>query len=92
MPNAIATRIEAVAVSVQGTALALVVIKQHVEAQLAATPRPSDEDIVKTVGQMNDANEKDYGENVWTTYVRLYLAPAPAAVPRPSARHKDPLT
>jgi len=72
MPGNVGTRIEAVAVSESGTALAIPTIKSRVDAQLAKKPVPSREDIVKTVAQKNNPNETGYGKHVWETYERLY--------------------
>jgi membrane protein involved in colicin uptake len=72
MPGNIGSRIEAVAVSDNGTALALPVIKTRVNAQLAKKPVPSLEEIVKVVAQQNNPGEKNYGKHVWETYDRLY--------------------
>jgi hypothetical protein len=79
MPNNIGTRIEAVSVLDSGTALATPVIKSRVSTELAKTPVPTEEEIVKTVAQQNNPGEKDYGLHVWQTYQRLYPAPQPAA-------------
>lgn len=72
MPDDVGTRIEQVSVSDNGAALATPVIKSRVNVQLAKTPVPSEEDIVKTVAQQNNPNETDYGKHVWETYDRLY--------------------
>lgn len=72
MPDNVGTRIEAVAISDSGTALAIPVIKGRVDTELAKTPVPSTEDIVKTVAQQNNPHEKDYGLHVWENYQRLY--------------------
>lgn len=72
MPGNIGSRIEAVAVSDNGTALALPVIKTRVNAELAKKPVPSLEEIVKVVAQKNNPGEKNYGKHVWETYDRLY--------------------
>lgn len=72
MSGDVGTRIEQVALSDSGTALATPVIKTRVNAQLAKTPVPSEEDIVKTVAQQNNPNETNYGTHVWETYDRLY--------------------
>jgi len=72
MPDKIGSRIETVAVSDSGTALAIPVTKTRVNAELAKKPVPSLEDIVKTVSQQNNPGEKSYGKNVWETYDRLY--------------------
>jgi hypothetical protein len=72
MTGDVATRIEAVAVSDSGTGLAIPVIRSRVDAQLAKTPKPSLEEIVKAVAQQNNPGEAKYGDNVWATYKRLY--------------------
>jgi hypothetical protein len=72
MANDVGSRIEAVAESSNGTALAIPVIKARVDAELAKKPVPSLEDIVKTVAQKNNPNENNYGLHVWQTYDRLY--------------------
>jgi hypothetical protein len=79
MPNNVGTRIAAVAILDSGTALATPVIKSRVSTELAKTPAPTEEEIVKTVAQQNNPGEKDYGLHVWQTYQRLYPAPQPAA-------------
>lgn len=72
MPDNVGSRIEKVATSDNGTALATPVIKDRVDTQLAKTPVPSLEEIVKTVAQRNNPGEKGYGEHVWKIYKRLY--------------------
>jgi hypothetical protein len=72
MPDDVAARIEAVAVSDDGAGLAIPVIRRRVDAELARDPQPTLEDIVRTVGQMNNPNEANYGLHVWQTYQRLY--------------------
>lgn len=72
MPNNVGSRIETVAVSNSGTALAIPVVRSRVDAELAKTPVPSLEDIVKTVAQKNNPNEANYGANVWATYQRVF--------------------
>lgn len=76
MPNNIGTRIEAVAVSNQGTALAIPVIRGRVNAQLALNPQPTEEQLVRAVGAQNNPGEANYGANIWATYQRLF-PPAP---------------
>jgi len=72
MPNNLGNRIESVAVSDNGTALAIPVVGSRVTAELAKTPVPSLENIVKTVAQKNNPGEANYGIHVWETYHRLY--------------------
>jgi cell fate (sporulation/competence/biofilm development) regulator YmcA (YheA/YmcA/DUF963 family) len=72
MLNNIGSRIESVAVSDSGTALAIPIVGGRVNAELAKTPVPSLENIVKTVAQKNNPNEANYGKHVWETYHRLY--------------------
>jgi hypothetical protein len=72
MPNDVGARIESVAESSNGTALAIPVIRARVDAELAKKPVPSLENIVKTVAQKNNPGEDNYGLNVWKTYDRLY--------------------
>jgi hypothetical protein len=72
MPDQVGARIEAVAVSDGGQALAIPAIRSRVDAELAKAPTPSTEDIVKVVAQKNNPNEADYGLHVWQTYQRLY--------------------
>lgn len=72
MPGSVGTRIEAVAVSESGTALAIPTIKSRVDTELAKKPVPSTEEIVKVVAQKNNPNETGYGKHVWETYERLY--------------------
>jgi hypothetical protein len=72
MPGQVGARVEAVAVSDGGQALAIPTIRSRVDAQLAKVPTPSTENIVKVVAQKNNPNEADYGLHVWQTYHRLY--------------------
>jgi hypothetical protein len=72
MPDNVGSRIESVAVSSNGTALAIPIIKTRVDAELAKKPVPSLENIVKTVAQQNNPNENNYGLHVWQNYDRLY--------------------
>jgi hypothetical protein len=81
MPGDIGTRINSVATSSGGTALAGPVIRSRVDAELAKTPQPSEEELVKTVGAQNNANETGYGDNIWKTYQRLYPATPAAKTP-----------
>jgi hypothetical protein len=73
MPGDVGTRVNAVATSSGGTALAGPVIRARVDAELAKDPKPSEEDIVKTVGAKNNPNETGYGDNIWANYKRLYV-------------------
>lgn len=72
MPNNIGDRIEAVAVSEKGTALAIPVMRARVDTELSKDPVPSLENIVKRVAQRNNPGEASYGTHVWETYDRLY--------------------
>jgi hypothetical protein len=72
MPNDVGGRINAVATSSGGTALARAVIRARVDAQLAKKPQPSEEELVKAVGAQNNPGETGYGANLWATYQRLY--------------------
>jgi hypothetical protein len=72
MPGNVGARVNAVATSSGGTALAGPVVRARVDAQLAQTPRPSERQIVERVAQLNNPNETGYGANVWATYERLY--------------------
>jgi hypothetical protein len=72
MPGDVAGRINAVATSSGGTALAGPVIRARVDAELAKDPKPTEEQIVTTVGARNNPNETGYGGNIWATYKRLY--------------------
>jgi hypothetical protein len=72
MPGDVGARINAVAVSRGGTMLATPVIKSRVDAELAKSPKPSLEEIVKTVAQKNNPGEQNYGQHVWENYSRLY--------------------
>jgi hypothetical protein len=73
MPGDVGKRIESVATSESGAALASAVVRTRVDAQRAKQPVPGEEEIVKAVGQQNNPGEADYGENIWKTYHRLYL-------------------
>lgn len=72
MPGDVGARVNAVATSSGGTALAGPVVRARVDAQLAKTPQPSEEEIVKAVGEANNPRETGYGANIWATYQRLY--------------------
>jgi hypothetical protein len=72
MSGTIGARIEAVAVSDGGAGLAIPTIRSRVDTELAKTPAPSTEDVVKVVAQQNNPHEADYGLHVWQTYQRLY--------------------
>jgi hypothetical protein len=72
MPNDVARRIEEVSEAGGGTALAVPVIRGRVEAVLRRTPAPTEEDVVRTVGAMNNPREEGYGDNIWATYRRLF--------------------
>lgn len=74
MAAGIGSRIQAVAVSDGGTALAGPVIRARVSALLASNPGASVETIVRTVAQQNNSGEADYGKHVWENYARLYPA------------------
>ena len=73
MPGDVGTRINAVATSSGGTALAGPVIRARVDTELAKQPQPTEEQVVKTVGARNNPNETGYGDNIWATYQRLYV-------------------
>ena len=72
MPGNVGLRIETVAVSNHGTALAIPVIGDRVDRALAQTPPLTESEIVVTVAQQNNPNEPGYGDNVYVIYVRLY--------------------
>jgi hypothetical protein len=72
LPDEVGRRIEAVAVSDKGTALALPTIRSRTEAHLTKTPTADTEAIVRAVAQRNNPHEPDYGLHVWQTYQRLY--------------------
>ena len=72
MADNVGGRIEAVAISDSGTALAIPVVKSRVDIELAKNPVPSEEDIVKAVAQQNNPGETGYGGHVWENYQRLY--------------------
>ena len=72
MPGNVGARVNSVATSSGGTALAGPVVRSRVDAELAKDPKPSEEELVKTVGAKNNPNETGYGDNLWTTYHRLY--------------------
>jgi Domain of unknown function (DUF4157) len=90
MPDNIGARIESVAVSSKGTALAKAVIKTRVDAALAKQPPLTEEEIVKTVAQKNNPGEKNYGENVWKTYSRLYRKSESAEPDKKKSETKKP--
>ena len=72
MPGDVGARVNAVATSSGGTALAGPVVRARVDAQLAQTPQPTEQQLVERVAQANNPNETNYGANVWATYQRLY--------------------
>lgn len=72
MSGNVGTRVNAVATSSGGTALAGPVVRARVDAQLAQTPQPTEQQLVERVAQANNPNETNYGANVWATYQRLY--------------------
>ena len=71
-PGTVGARIEALAITQGGTALLMPTVRVRVAAQIALTPRPSDQTIVTTVAQQNNPNEANYGNNVWATYKRIF--------------------
>ena len=81
MPNNVGARIESVALANQGTALAAVVVRDRVNAQLARTPPPTEEQLVRAVATQNNPHEAGYGANIWATYQRLFPAQVPAQAP-----------
>ena len=83
MPGDVGARIEAVAESDGGTALAGPVTRSRVDVQLAKDPKPVEEALVKAVAEQNNPNEKGYGDKVWTIYQRLAAAPPPVSGPAP---------
>lgn len=72
MPGNVGARVNAVATSSGGTALAGPVVRSRVDAQLALTPQPTEQQLVEAVAQQNNPNETGYGGNVWATYRRMY--------------------
>jgi len=72
MPNQIGARIESVATSQNGEALALPVIGDRVNAELKKRPAPTEQQIVATVAQENNPGEANYGQNVLKIYNRLF--------------------
>ena len=72
LTGGIGTRIEAIAVMQDGTAFITPVVRGRVDAQLAKTPQPSEQQIVTTVGNQNNPNEANYGQNIWANYQRLF--------------------
>jgi hypothetical protein len=72
MPDDVARRIEEVSEAGGGTALAVRVVRRRVDAALRRTPAPSEEDVVRSVGTLNNPGEEGYGDNIWATYRRLF--------------------
>jgi hypothetical protein len=72
MPGNVGGRIEAVAVSSQGCALAIPVIGALVDKELARDPSRGAQDIVKAVATANNPGEAGYGDNVAAIYTRLF--------------------
>ena len=77
MAGDVGKRVNDVATSSGGTGLAGPVVRSRVDAELAKSPQPGEEELVKAVGKQNNANETGYGDNIWKTYQRLYPAPKP---------------
>ena len=67
MPADVGARIESVAVSNSGTGLAIPVTRSRVDADLAKTTAPSEEEIGNAVARQNNPKERDHGANVWAT-------------------------
>jgi hypothetical protein len=72
MPGNVGARVNAVATSSGGTALAGPVVRARVDAYLAANPQATEQQVVEHVAQQNNPNETGYGANVWATYQRMY--------------------
>jgi hypothetical protein len=72
MPDDVGARINAVATSDSGTALAEPMYARRVEAALRAHPDTTEQALVTSVGQLNNPHEAQYGANIWATYQRLY--------------------
>jgi len=72
MPDDLAARIEAVATSDNGTALTTPTVRGRVDTELAKSPAPATEEVVRAVAHLNNPNEPGYAANVWKTYRRLY--------------------
>jgi hypothetical protein len=72
MPGNVGARVNAVATSSGGTALAGPVVRARVDAYLAANPQATEQQVVEHVAQQNNPNEHNYGQNVWATYQRIY--------------------
>jgi hypothetical protein len=68
----VAARIEAVATSSGGRALAIPTNRDRVDAQLAKDSNATTEQVVRAVAHLNNPGELDYAANVWKTYQRLY--------------------
>src|SRR3954454_21574668 len=61
MAGDVGKRVNDVATSSGGTALAGPVVRSRVDTELAKSPQPSEEELVKAVGKQNNANETGYG-------------------------------
>ncbi len=72
MAGGIGARIEAIAVMQDGAVFITPVVRGRVNAQLATTPQPSEQQIVVTVGGQNNSGEPGYGQNIWANYQRLF--------------------
>jgi hypothetical protein len=81
MPGDVANRIEAVAESDGGTALAGPVTRSRIDTQLIKTPPPTEEALVKAVAAQNNPNAHGYADGVWTVYQRLAATPPPVTGP-----------
>ena len=72
MTDGIGHRVEDVATSEDGTALAIPVIAGRVHALLRKRPKRSEFAVVSTVAQENNPGEASYGANVLAIYKMLY--------------------
>lgn len=77
MANDVGKRIEDVVVFEHAVPFATIQKRPLVDTELAKTPVPSEENIVKTVAQKNNPREVGYANGVWATYQRLYPKPKP---------------
>jgi len=74
MPGNLGARIEAIAESHQGTALAVPEYTRRVEQAMKANPKVTAAELVTQIGATNNPGEAGYGDHIWQIYQRLYGA------------------
>ncbi len=72
MPDRLGSRMEEVAVSAKGAALAIPVVRARVDAELASHPSSTADQLIKEVARQNNSREANYGQNVLKIYGQLF--------------------